>query len=491
MAESARLTVVRRGIVFVAMAVAPAWGFVACSSTDEPAAPPRQLLPVPVDATDEDGHFPNPPVVGDGGDADGDALAPSFVVATGAGGQPDPAVATGDHSCAIAGPEHSVYCWGANDHGQAGTGVPDGGIGGFSNDIKTATKVATDEQGLPFSGIETLSLAAWHSCARRGTDLLCWGQRFTGAQAEPPAAANPDRMRPRLVGAFPIADVSAAGPHTCILRGTGHIACFGHSFFDELGRSKAADVTCTAPIFYDYPGLAGAPHTCSGEITDMAAPTTGVQALAAGELHNCALIGGGVKCWGTNATGQIGNPVSGVSELNPQDVLADPAAANKPLDGVTQIAAGGGKQTCAISAGKTFCWGSNGTGELGVSDPVALPFRASAAAVPGMDAIGIGVGDGVSCAIKPDSTVWCWGADDVGQLGDGVPKPFSSSPVQVKGPGNIGFLTSVKSVAPGRRHVCARLVDLSVWCWGKNDRGQLGDGSGVDSLYPVKVKGIP
>ena len=63
--------------------------------------------------------------------------------------------------------------------------------------------------------------------------------------------------------------------------------------------------------------------------------------------------------------------------------------------------------------------------------------------------------------------------------------------MQVKGPGNVGFLTTATNVAPGRRHVCARLVDATAWCWGKNDRGQLGDGSGVDSLYPVKVKGLP
>ena len=103
----------------------------------------------------------------------------------------------------------------------------------------------------------------------------------------------------------------------------------------------------------------------------------------------------------------------------------------------------------------------------------------------------IGAGDGVSCAVKSDTTVWCWGADDVGQLGDGVPKASSTSPVQVKGPANVGFLTTVKEVAPGRRHVCARLVDGTAWCWGKNDRGQLGDGTFVDSLYPVKVKGLP
>jgi alpha-tubulin suppressor-like RCC1 family protein len=216
----------------------------------------------------------------------------------------------------------------------------------------------------------------------------------------------------------------------------------------------------------------------------------GVQALTAGELHSCILVGSRPMCWGTNVNGQIGTPASGVAEPNPQTVLADPDA-GKPLDGVSQIASGGGKHTCALAASKVYCWGSNAHGELGV-DPALVPQRASADLVPTLDLVdSIGVGDGVSCAVKTDQSVWCWGADDVGQLGDGVPKPFSAVPVQVKGPANVGVLAGATQVAPGRRHVCIRMKDATAWCWGKNDRGQLGDATGIDSLYPVKVKGLP
>jgi alpha-tubulin suppressor-like RCC1 family protein len=61
----------------------------------------------------------------------------------------------------------------------------------------------------------------------------------------------------------------------------------------------------------------------------------------------------------------------------------------------------------------------------------------------------------------------------------------------VKGPLGVGLLNTIVAVAPGARHACARKNDGSVWCWGKNDRGQLGDGTKVDSLYPVKVTGLP
>ena len=116
-------------------------------------------------------------------------------------------------------------------------------------------------------------------------------------------------------------------------------------------------------------------------------------------------------------------------------------------------------------------------------------------AVAGLTGVAeVGSGYGYGCARK-SGTVWCWGSADTGQVGDagalfdgGL---VSFTPVQIKGPAGIGNLTDVVALAPGRRHVCARKVDNTVWCWGKNDRGQLGDGSKVDSIHPVKVTGLP
>jgi alpha-tubulin suppressor-like RCC1 family protein len=166
-----------------------------------------------------------------------------------------------------------------------------------------------------------------------------------------------------------------------------------------------------------------------------------------------------------------------------------------PLDQVSVLASGGGKHTCALRAGKVLCWGANGSGQLGV-DPATLVQRPNAVEVAGItDATAIGAADGITCAVRAGGSVWCWGSADTGQVGDagaafdgGV---VSFTPVQIKGPGGIGNLSDVVTVAPGRRHVCARKVDNTVWCWGKNDRGQLGDGSKTDSTYPVKVTGLP
>ena len=91
--------------------------------------------------------------------------------------------------------------------------------------------------------------------------------------------------------------------------------------------------------------------------------------------------------------------------------------------------------------------------------------------------------------MKQDHTVACWG-DDLAALADGG-VGTSFTPVPVKGPLGVGLLNTVIAIAPGARHACALKNDGTVWCWGKNDRGQLGNGTKVDSVYPVKVTGLP
>lgn len=422
-------------------------------------------------------------------DADADADAGPVVVraiATGSGEHPDPLVGHGDHTCVIAGPTRSLYCWGANDHGQIGNGKT--GAATYAEDVTPATKIALDETGLAFDGLEEISLAAWHSCARTRDVLFCWGQRFSGAQAEPPAAANLDRTAPRAIGNFDVARVAAGGPHTCALKTNGKIACFGHSAFNELGRANAMDPLCTAPIFYDY--HASPNHQCVGTLVEvMFGALAKTTTMVSGEVHSCALADGKVQCWGATANGEVGRPGLGASELNAQIVVTDPTLLTA-LDGVTALANDGAKHTCALRANGVVCWGLNDMGQLG-ADPATVPLRAFAgppiAGTAG--AVAIGVAERVSCAIKSDATVICWGAD-LAALGDGG-TGSSFAPVAVRGPGGVGLLDNVAAIAPGARHACALKKDGTVWCWGKNDRGQLGNGTKVDSAYPVKVTGLP
>ncbi|MBS2013502.1 MAG: hypothetical protein JST00_11470 [Deltaproteobacteria bacterium] len=491
----------RRAVALLAAAgpVALATAFFACGPERDdgqpryffpPDANEEDALPQP-DAPARDGTVDTGTDSGLDADADADAALPPLVraLATGSSDGIDPLVGYGDHTCTIAGPTRSLYCWGANDRGQIGNGKT--GAGTTAEDVAAATKIAVDETGLAFEGIEEVSASGFHSCARRGADLFCWGQRFSGAQAEPPFA-NPDRVAPRAIGNLDVKRIAAGGPHSCVLKSTGTITCFGHSSFSELGRPYAMDPTCAAPFFYDYVGNAN--HQCSGTLVDVMFGTLlGTATVAAGETHSCALAAGKVHCWGASADGELGRPNVGPSELNAQTVVTNPTALTA-LEGVTAIATDGARHTCAVRnaglvVGEVVCWGVNDVGQIGAAT-ATVPKRDHAVAVPGLaNVTAIGVGPRVSCAVKADTSVACWG-NDLAEAGDGG-AASSPTPIAIKGPLGVGVLNNVVSVSPGLRHACARKKDDTVWCWGKNDRGQLGDGTKVDSAYPVKVVGLP
>ncbi len=119
----------------------------------------------------------------------------------------------------------------------------------------------------------------------------------------------------------------------------------------------------------------------------------------------------------------------------------------------------GGQNTCARRIdGAVYCWGDNGSGQLG--DGTAKPESATPVKVVGLEGtIALSVGMSSSCAVKKDGTVWCWGNNESGVLGDGT-KESRNSPVQVAG------LTGVAQVAMTIGMACARKDDASVWCWG-------------------------
>ncbi len=141
----------------------------------------------------------------------------------------------------------------------------------------------------------------------------------------------------------------------------------------------------------------------------------------------------------------------------------------QPLSGIIQITAGG-SHTCALTAaGEVYCWGSNRSGEAGIGGYGDLP--APVMPVNGLSGVSaITAGDSHTCALLTSGTVWCWGANWYGQLGDGT-TTNRLTPVPVSG------LSGVSAIAAGYGHTCALLTSGTVWCWGNNGYGQLGDGT--------------
>lgn len=182
-----------------------------------------------------------------------------------------------------------------------------------------------------------------------------------------------------------------------------------------------------------------------------------VDAVAVGGRHACALLStGGIRCWGANGRGQLGNG-SKAAAVGPVTVVGLPArvVAIRPA----------GDRTCAILATKEVaCWGSNGWGELGDG---TKEDRTTPVLVRGLTgAVELSSSGDFVCARLEKGTVWCWGGNTEGQLGDGS-NVHSSTPVPVKN------LTGVTQIASGGSRTCALLGTGAIRCWGYNDAGQI------------------
>ena len=203
-------------------------------------------------------------------------------------------------------------------------------------------------------------------------------------------------------------------------------------------------------------------------------------AVAAGRAHSCAALGGGeVWCWGRNEEGQLGNGTTSVTET---------AVRVRGLEAASVVAAGGNavgwqSHTCAIEgAGRLFCWGYNQFGQLGDGTVTTSNVPVEVMGLPSV--VDMSAGNLHTCAATSNGNVACWGDNGRGQLGDGTTEG-RITPIAVPG----AQTGRVVQVAIGHEHTCARDWGGHVRCWGANDRGQLGDGTLVDSSVPALVEG--
>jgi alpha-tubulin suppressor-like RCC1 family protein len=264
-----------------------------------------------------------------------------------------------------------------------------------------------------------------------------------------------------------------------------------------LGSASAAGVRATAITAGQY-------HTCAvvsgggvrcwgsnldGELGDgtkkdrskpvqVRGLTNGIRAVSAGSDHTCAVADtGAVKCWGSNGSGALGD---GTTKDHRTPVAV------RGLSGVTAIAAAdnelGPAFTCALAGGAVKCWGDNSHGQLGDGS------RTSRSKPAGVSGLGSGV-SGVAaagfhgCAIAAGGGARCWGDDKYGQLGDGGRSSVRLTPVPVR-----GLSSGVRALAEGQSHTCALLVGGGVKCWGR--RGAIGDGTSANRYSPVDVSGL-
>lgn len=296
-------------------------------------------------------------------------------------------VALGDaHSCAVT-DGGTVKCWGFNLSGQVGNGVASVSVS------KPVTVFGLD------AGFVQVAGALQHSCALSvGGTVKCWG-------TYPFPAGSPQWLVPvDVAGLTGVVQLASNYYHTCALRTGGGVRCWGWNQTGQLGDGTFNDTASPVPV--QGLGLA-------------------TQAVTVGMKHTCALTSSnGVKCWGNNAKGELGSGTVSPNSPNPLDVQG-------LTSGVQRVVAGG-VHTCAITqTGGVKCWGLNTWGQLGDGTTTDRPTPVD---VVGL-ACGVkelALGNVHSCAIMVSGGMKCWGFNSRGFLGDGT-LTEQHTPVRVVG----------------------------------------------------------
>jgi alpha-tubulin suppressor-like RCC1 family protein len=199
-------------------------------------------------------------------------------------------------------------------------------------------------------------------------------------------------------------------------------------------------------------------------------------AASSGGFTLQVVTGGAVWAWGNNQSGQLGDG----TVIN--HAIAEPVTG---ITSVTAVAAGGAHSLALKNDGTVWAWGSNSNGQLGDG---TLNFHLSPNQVPGLsNVIAIAAGQSHSLALEGDGTVWAWGNNGSGQVGDGTSGNNRLSPVQVT---TTGFTNNILAIAAGANHNLAIVIGGSLWAWGQNTNGQVGDGTTTNKLVPIRITGL-
>ncbi|APR78912.1 Outer membrane protein YfgL [Minicystis rosea] len=378
------------------------------------------------------------------GTSTGTDTTSSSATGTGGGGVGPTALVAGDDTTCVVTSKSAVACWGQLANGTMGSSTP----------ALVSGLVAAP----PKSDVAPLSLGTATACAITSTgSAVCWGE---GSKGQLGNGSTTDAPAP-----VPVTDLDAGvtaiatgDAHACAVV-NGAVKCWGQNNYGQLG-DDLAETSSTTPV--PVPSL-----------------TSGVVAVTSGFWHACALTdAGGLRCWGANGNGALGN--DGMNNNEPV-----PVAVEGLSSGVRAVVAGD-FHTCALTTGGAVkCWGNNDRGQVGdgttntAYSPVDVIGLSSGV-------VAITAGTNHTCAVTTGGTVKCWGLNTEGALGSGpAMDAIVSTPVDVPS------LSDIVTIAAGAAHTCGVTAGGAVKCWGANDAGQLGDGTNKSSSTPVTAGPLP
>jgi alpha-tubulin suppressor-like RCC1 family protein len=413
----------------------------------------------------------------------------------------------------------SGACFTANCYGNGGNGVRDFGFStpsGYPSGRGCPIQLPTDPAQIPVALCDALEVATGgqHTCAKK-TDgsVKCWGDNVWGQIGD---GTTTTRLAPTLVSGVTARALAAGMYHSCALTTAGGVKCWGYNSQGQLGNGTF--MPSTTPV--DVTGLGSGVQqivakynsTCAltsaggvkcwgdnqngqlgdGTTTNRGAPvdvsglTSGVMRITGGDGNTCAVLtSGAVKCWGNNAEGSVGNGTTGGNVLAPAAVTGLTGSGTAwALD-----VASSGNTSCAISKVGTKCWGTDALGKIGNGGGADGIFSTPTAANL-QSGVQLSLAQGHACSLVLNSDtglrgVKCWGQNNAGQLGDGT-TTTRFAPVDVTG--MTGVTSGVVGLSTGHfGHTCAVTDAGGVKCWGNNNSGQLGNGTSTTSPNPTPV----
>ncbi len=328
------------------------------------------------------------------------------------------------------------------------------------------------EEGMVIPGrdlgdFKQISAGYYHTCGIRPSGkLYCWGQ---GSGGKLGTGNTKNSLIPVEVVSGQglgnnVKSVSAGDFHTCAIRIDGKVFCWGYGFYGNLGNGSTNLMSSTPVAVQTGEGLGDK-----------------VKSITTGYGHSCAIREDGkVFCWGKGEHGKLGTGTT-TDSATPVAVLTGEGLGDK----VIQIS-GTRDTNCALRYdGKVFCWGYGYYGNLGngTNSSSSTPVAVSNGQGLGENVIKINA-KGTNCAIRNDGKAFCWGIGQRGQLGNNTTGFFNTSPVAVLNGEGLG--ERVLDIASAE-HTCAVRGDGKLFCWGASDTGQTGYGTTTDSKTPMEV----
>jgi len=420
-------------------------------------------------------------------------------------------------ACAISS-AGAVYCWGADTSGQLGNNT--------ASSTPSSVPVAVTTSGTPMSGVTVTQIANGNNfaCALGGGAVYCWGYGTNGqlgnnatAQSNVPVAV----YTAGVLSGITVTQLDSGYDASCVLSSAGLAYCWGNNTYGQLGNNSTTQ--SAVPVAVSVAGVlagvvlsqisGGQYYTCalaaagggycwgtdtSGQLGDpdvsvdfLVPVATVVPAeISAGYTHACMIRVSNAFCWGDNTYGELGNN-STISSSVPVLVYTGGVLSVPANVVLTQVASGNGF-TCALSqTGTVYCWGLNSSGQLGNNSTTSsdVPVAVTTSGVlSGVVVTSISAGANFMCAASGAGAVYCWGSESNGQLGNGVTTGSSSVPVAVTATtGTPLYQVAVSQVSAGPNAACALSSAGGVYCWGNNADGQLGNNTTTSSATPVAV----